>query len=67
MWNPSCTVCQEGDMHSRSQVLLGGAVLVGILGGVLVTFHLGEVFALRVGQFAPLLGALIGGGWFCSR
>jgi len=49
-------------MHSRSQVLLGGAVLVGILGGVLVTFHLGEVFALRVGQFAPLLGALIGGG-----
>ncbi len=50
-------------MHSRSQVLLGGAVLVVILGmGVLVTFHLGEVFALRVGQFAPLLGALIGGG-----
>ena len=35
--------------------------------GVLVTFHLGEVFALRVGQFAPLLGAFIGGGWFCSR
>ncbi len=50
-------------MHSRSQVLMGLGVLVGILGiVVLVTFHLGEVFALRVGQFAPLLGALIGGG-----
>src|SRR5258708_12074781 len=42
---------------------MGLGVLVGILGiVVLVTFHLGEVFALRVGQFAPLLGALIGGG-----
>ena len=50
-------------MHSRSQVLLGLGVLVVILGmGVLVTFHRGEVFALRVGQFAPLLGAFIGGG-----
>lgn len=50
-------------MHSRSQVLIGLVVLVGILGiVVLVTFHLDEVFALRVGQFAPLLGAFIGGG-----
>ena len=50
-------------MHSRSQVLLGLVVLVVIIGMVvLVTFHLGEVFALRVGQFAPLLGAFIGGG-----
>ena len=50
-------------MHSRSQVLLGFVVLVVIIGMVvLVTFHLGEVFALRVGQFAPLFGALIGGG-----
>src|SRR5258708_226262 len=63
MWNPSCTVCQEGDMYSRSQVLIGLVVLVGILGMVvLVTFHLDEVFALRVGQFAPLLGAFIGVG-----
>src|SRR5260370_23084866 len=63
MWNPSCTVCQEGDMHARSQVLIGLVVLVIIIGMVvLVTFHLGEGFALRVGQFAPLLGAFIGGG-----
>src|SRR5712691_7745785 len=63
MWNPSCTVCQEGDMHSRTKVLLGLVVLVVIIGMVVImTFHLGEVFALRVGQFAPLLGAFIGGG-----
>ncbi len=50
-------------MHARSQVLIGLVVLVGILGMVvLVMFHLGEVSALRVGQFAPLLGAFIGGG-----
>ncbi len=50
-------------MHSRSQLLIGLVVLVIILGMVvLVTFHLGEGFALRVGQFAPLLGAFIGGG-----
>src|SRR5260370_4372277 len=63
MWNASCTVWQEGDMHCRSQVLIGLVVLVIIIGMVvLVTFHLGEGFALRVGQFAPLLGAFIGGG-----
>jgi hypothetical protein len=50
-------------MHSRTKVLLGLVVLVVIIGMVVfVTFHLGEVFALRVGQFAPLLGAFIGGG-----
>jgi hypothetical protein len=50
-------------MHSRSKVLLGLVVLLVIIGMVvLVTFHLGEVFAVRVGQFAPLLGAFIGGG-----
>src|SRR5579864_2870210 len=62
MWNPSCTVYQEGDMHSRSQVLIGLVVVIILGMVVLVTFHLGEGFALRVGQFAPLLGAFIGGG-----
>jgi hypothetical protein len=50
-------------MYSRSKVLIGLVALVVIIGMiVLVTFHPGEVFALRVGQFAPLLGAFIGGG-----
>ncbi len=39
-----------------------GVAMVGI-----VVFHLGGVFALRVGQFAPLTGAFIGGTVaFCS-
>ncbi len=49
-------------MHSQSRGLLKTIAWVGVGMVVIVAFHLGGSFAHFVGQFAPLVGAFIGGG-----
>lgn len=48
-------------MTSFSSTTVKTIAWVGAAMVVIVVFHIGGVFALRVGQFAPLTGAFIGG------
>ena len=48
-------------MRSQARTLMKGVVWVAAAMVVIVVLHLGGPFALRLGQFSPLLGAFIGG------
>ena len=48
-------------MRSHFRVVLGSVVGVGVLMIFLLGFHLGGERLLKVGNFSPLVGALIGG------
>jgi len=51
----------EVPMFMLSRTLIKTIIWIGVAMGVIVVLHLGGVFALRVGQLAPLIGAFIGG------
>jgi hypothetical protein len=53
-------------MYSLLRTLIKGVVWVGVAMVVIVVLHIGGIFALRVGQFSPLTGALIGGALVLS-
>lgn len=48
-------------MFTLSRTLVKTIIWIGLAMVAIVVLHLGGVFALRVGQFAPLTGAFIGG------
>ena len=48
-------------MHSLSRTLVKSVLWIAVGMIVVVTFHLGGEIAHRIGQFAPLSGAFIGG------
>jgi hypothetical protein len=49
-------------MNSSIRTLIKAVAWVGAAMVIIVVFHLGGTIALRVGQFAPVTGAFIGGG-----
>ncbi|HZR44119.1 MAG TPA: hypothetical protein VFB12_28660 [Ktedonobacteraceae bacterium] len=48
-------------MQSLSRIFIWSLVGLGMVTILIVTFHIGGIFALRIGQFAPLSGAFLGG------
>src|SRR5579883_2707664 len=48
-------------MFSFSRVIISTMVGIAVVMVAFVCLHIGGVVALRVGQFSPLIGALLGG------
>ena len=49
-------------MHALSRALIQIMIGLGAVMVIIVVFHIGGAFAVRVGQFSPLIGAFLGGG-----
>ena len=54
--------CRRLVLSTSSRTLLKAIAVLAACMFIFLVFHIGDIFALRIGQFAQLVGAITGGG-----